>query len=76
MFVLVERVDVIPETRVLVNTEHIVAAVPTGGGIRTTLHLAIGQSWEISLPFARAIEMLRDDELPNGTETSEEAGKP
>lgn len=67
MFVLVERVDVVPETRAMVNVEHIVAALPAAGGVRTTLYLAIGESWEISLPFARMIEILRDGKGASGS---------
>ena len=66
MFFLVERVDVVPEMRVLVNSDHVVAAVPAGGGIRTTLYLAIGESWEISMPFARAVAALREGDDAGG----------
>ena len=65
MFLLVQRIDTLPETRVLVNTEHVVAAAPVGGGIATRLYLAIGETWEIGLPFARAVSLLRDGSEAN-----------
>jgi hypothetical protein len=64
MFVLVERTDPLPETRAMVNTDHIVAALPVAGGVRTRLYLSIGEAWEISLPFARAVSLLADEADP------------
>lgn len=61
MFLLVQRTDTLPEMRALVNTAHIVAALPVGGGTRTKLYLAIGEAWEISLPFSRAVSLLREE---------------
>ena len=61
MFALVQRTDTLPEMRVVVNTEHVVAAVPVGGGVRTKLYLTIGEAWEIGLPFTQAVSMLRGD---------------
>jgi hypothetical protein len=65
MFLLYLRKDMIPELRVLVNTDHIVAATPSGsGGDRTKIFLSTGENWEIALPFTRAIAVLRDGEEP------------
>jgi hypothetical protein len=61
MFVLVQRTDTLPETRVLINTSHVVAALPVAGGVRTKLYLAVGESWEISLPFTRVVSLLREE---------------
>lgn len=61
MFVLVQRTDTLPEMRAVVNTDHIVAALPVGGGVRTRLHLAIGETWEISLPFNRVVSLLHEE---------------
>jgi len=66
MFVLVQRTDTLPEMRVLVNTDHIVAAMPVSGGIRSRLYLANGEAWEVSLPFARVVGLLRDEGDTNG----------
>ena len=61
MFLLVQRTDTLPEMRALVNTAHIVAALPVGSGARTKLYLAVGESWEVSLPFNRAVSLLREE---------------
>ncbi len=61
MFSLCQRSDTMPEMRVLVNTDHLVAAVPTNGGVRTKLLLDNGESWEISLPFTRAVNLFRQE---------------
>lgn len=61
MFILVQRTDTLPEMRVMVNSDHVVAALPVAGGVRTKLYLAIGESWEISLPFNRAVSLLREE---------------
>lgn len=61
MFVLVQRTDTLPEMRVIVNTDHVVAAMPAGGGVRTKLYLTVGEAWEISLPFARTLSLLRGE---------------
>jgi hypothetical protein len=76
MFVLLQRTDTLPEMRVLVDTGHIAAAAPVGGGVRTRLYLTIGEAWEISLPFARAIAMLRDGQPPPPTDPAEEETAP
>lgn len=65
MFLLYVRKDMIPELRVLVNTDHIVAAMPAGaGGDKTKLYLSTGENWEVALPFTRAIAILRDGDEP------------
>jgi hypothetical protein len=65
MFLLYTRKDMLPELRVLVNTDHIVGAMPAGaGGDKTKLYLSTGESWEIGLPFTRAIAILRDGAEP------------
>ena len=48
MFILCQRTDTLPEMRALVNSDHVVAALPSGGGVRTKLLLDSGESWEIS----------------------------
>jgi hypothetical protein len=66
MFLLYVRKDMIPELRVLVNTDHIVAAMPSGaGGDKTKLFLSTGDSWEVGVPFTRAIAVLRDGVAPD-----------
>ena len=65
MFVLVQRTDTLPEMRALVNTAHVVAALPVAGGVRTKLYLAVGESWEISLPFTRTVSLLREETEAN-----------
>ncbi len=57
MFILCQRSDTMPEMRVLVNTDHLVAVVPSNGGVRTKLLLDNGESWEINLPFTRAVNL-------------------
>lgn len=58
MFVVVQRTDTLPEMRVLVNTDHVVAVAPVGGGLKSRLTLSNGEAWEIGLPFTRAISLL------------------
>lgn len=60
MFLVVQRTDTIPEMRALVNTDHIVAVMPVSGGVKTKLYLSNGDSWDIALPFARAVSVFRD----------------
>ena len=57
MFLVVQRTDTIPEMRSLVNTDHVVAVMPVGGGIKTKLYLSNGDTWDIALPFTRAISV-------------------
>jgi hypothetical protein len=59
MFLLVERTDTVPEMRALVNSDHVVAVLPASGGVRTKLCLAIGETWEIELPFTQAVALFR-----------------
>ncbi len=61
MFLLCQRTDVLPETRVLVNTSHVIAIVPVSGGVKSRLVLAIGETWEVNLPFTQAIGLLRSE---------------
>lgn len=66
MFLLYVRKDMIPELRVLVNTDHIVGAMPSGsGGDKTKFYMSTGESWEVALPFTRAIAILRDGVAPD-----------
>jgi hypothetical protein len=65
MFLLYVRKDMIPALRVLVNTDHIVAAMPAGAGDKTKIFLSTGESWEVALPFAQAIAVLRDGAAPD-----------
>ena len=58
MFLLCQRTDTLPEMRVLVNTDHIVAVSPVSGGIKSRLSLANGEVWEVNLSFTRAISLL------------------
>jgi hypothetical protein len=64
MFVLYLRKDILPEMRVLVNTDHVIAAMPVGGGEKTKLYLTNGETWEVALPFSRAIAVFRDGAAP------------
>lgn len=64
MFLLAQRTDLIPEMRVLVNTDFVVAAMPVIGGAKTRLYLSTGETWEIALPFPRAINLFRGEETP------------
>lgn len=59
MFIVVQRTDTLPEMRVLVNTDHIIAVNPVGGGTKSRLTLSNGEVWEVALPFTRAITLLR-----------------
>jgi len=59
MFVVVQRTDTLPEVRALVNTDHIIAVTPVGGGIKSRLTLSNGEAWEVGLSFTRAISLLR-----------------
>jgi len=59
MFLLVQRTDTLPELRALVNTDQVVAVLPVTGGVKTRLYLATGETWEIAMPFTRAISMFR-----------------
>ena len=59
MFVVVQRTDTLPEMRALVNTDQIIAVNPVGGGGKTRFTLSNGEVWEVSLPFTRAITLLR-----------------
>jgi hypothetical protein len=66
MFLLYVRKDMIPELRVLVNTDHIVGATPSGsGGDKTKLFLSTGETWEVGVPFTRVIAVLRDGAAPD-----------
>jgi hypothetical protein len=58
MFVVVQRTDTLPEMRALVNTDHVIAVNPVGGGAKSRLTLSNGEAWEIALPFTRAISLL------------------
>jgi len=62
MFILVQRTDTLPEMRSLVNTDQIVAVLPVAGGVKTKLYLTTGESWEVALPFTRAIHLLQGSE--------------
>jgi hypothetical protein len=65
-FLLYLRRDMIPELRVLVNTDHIVAAMPSGaGGDKSKVFLSTGESWEVGVSFARLIAVLRDGASPD-----------
>jgi hypothetical protein len=58
MFVVVQRTDTLPEMRALINSDHIVAVSPVGGGFKSRLTLTNGEVWEVALPFTRAITLL------------------
>jgi hypothetical protein len=58
MFVVVQRTDTLPEMRALVNADHIVAVNPVGGGAKSRMTLSNGETWEVALPFTRAISLL------------------
>jgi hypothetical protein len=58
MFMLCQRTDTLPEMRVLVNSDHIVAVVPISGGVKSRLILSNGETWEVALSFTRAISLL------------------
>ncbi len=58
MFIVCQRTDTLPETRALVNSEHIVPVNPVGGGLKSRLTLSNGEAWEVALPFTRAISLL------------------
>ena len=64
MFFLAQRADTLPEVRVLVNSDHIVGALASAGGVKTKLYLDTGESWEINMPFQRAIALLRSEPEP------------
>jgi hypothetical protein len=59
MFLLVQRTDTMPEVRVLINTDHIVAILPVFGGTKSKFHLDSGEAWEIGLPFSQAQALFR-----------------
>lgn len=59
MFFLCQRMDLLPEMRALVNTDHVIAITPVSGGLKSRLVLVNGEAWEVNLPFTRAIAMLR-----------------
>jgi hypothetical protein len=61
MFLLCQRTDTLPEIRALVNTDHLIAISPVSGGIKSKLVLVNGESWEVNLPFTRAIALLRTE---------------
>ena len=58
MFVVVQRTDTLPEMRALVNTDHLVAVNPVSGSVKSRLTLSNGETWEVALPFTRAITLL------------------
>jgi hypothetical protein len=64
MFLLVQRTDTMPEVRVLINTDHIIAVLPVFGGTKTKFHLANGEAWEIGLPFTQAQALFRVENAP------------
>ena len=66
MFLLVQRTDTLPEMRAVVNTDHIVAVMPVAGGVKTKLYLSNGDTWDVALPFTRAIAMFRGDDSVAG----------
>lgn len=59
MFFVIQRTDTLPELRALVNTDHIIAVSPVSGGLKSRLTLSNGETWEVALPFTRAITLLR-----------------
>lgn len=61
MFLVVQRTDTLPEMRALVNTDHIVAVMPVGGGTKTKLYLSNGDSWDVALPFNRAVTVFGEE---------------
>jgi hypothetical protein len=64
MFLVVQRTDTLPEMRAVVNTDHVVAVMPVAGGARTKLYLSNGDTWEVTLPFARASAVFREEIEP------------
>ncbi len=58
---MLQRTDTLPEMRALINTDHVVAVLPAGGGVRSKIYLVTGEAWEISLPFSRAGSLLRGE---------------
>jgi hypothetical protein len=65
MFLVVQRTDTIPEMRSLVNTDHVVAVMPVGAGAKTKLYLSNGDSWDVGLPFTRAVALFRAETEPS-----------
>ena len=61
MFLLVQRTDTLPEMRVMVNTDQVVAVMPVTGGGKSKLYLANGDTWEIAIPFPRAVNLFRGE---------------
>ena len=61
MFLLVQRTDTLPEMRAVINTDHVVAVMPSSGMGKTKLYLSNGDTWEIGLPFARAATLFRGE---------------
>ncbi len=59
MFVVVQRTDTLPELRALVNTDHIISVAPVGGGTRSRWSLSNGETWEVGMPFTRALSLLQ-----------------
>lgn len=62
MFLLCRRTDVIPETRVLINPQHIVAVLPISGAAKSRVYMDNGEAWEVEVPFRDAIAFFRDNE--------------
>ncbi len=61
MFLLCQRTDTMPEMRVLLNTDHIVAVMPVFGGSKTKFYLDNGEAWEIGMPFSQAQTVFREE---------------
>ena len=59
MFVVVQRTDTLPEIRALVNSDHVISIAPVGGGTRSRWSLSNGETWEVAMPFTRALSLLR-----------------
>ena len=64
MFLLVQRTDTMPEVRVLVNTDHVIAILPVFGGTKSKLSLSNGETWEIGLPVVQAQSLFRVENAP------------
>ena len=64
MFLLVQRTDTMPEVRVLINTDQVIAVLPVFGGTKTKFLLTTGESWEIGLPFTQAQTLFRVENAP------------
>ena len=64
MFMQWQRSDTLPEMRIMVNLDHLVAIVPSSGGLKTKIYLVNGEAWEITTPYMQAVNMVKEITAP------------